>query len=148
MNIPTNLKYTKRDEWIRLEGEFAYVGITDYAQHELGQIIYADIDADLIGEVLEAEEEFGAVEANKTSEPLMMPVGGEIIEINELVVSEEYGDILPTNSEDLVYDALVKAIDNPERRKKACDKCYEKLVKEFTWDITAEKLIAVAERQE
>lgn len=94
MNIPTNLKYTKRDEWIRLEGEFAYVGITDYAQHELGQIIFADIDADLIGEVLEAEEEFGAVEANKTSEPLMMPVGGEIIEINELVVVEETGKII------------------------------------------------------
>ena len=94
MNIPTNLKYTKRDEWIRLEGEFAYIGITDYAQHELGQIIYADIDPDLVGETLEAEEEFGAVEANKTSEPLMMPVGGEVVEINELVTQEETGKII------------------------------------------------------
>ena len=91
MNIPTNLKYTKDDEWIRLEGEFAYIGITDYAQHELGEIIYADIDADLVGETLEAGEEFGAVEANKTSAPLMMPIGGEIVEINEPVTKDETG---------------------------------------------------------
>ena len=56
MNIPSNLKYTKDDEWIRLEGEFGYIGITDYAQHELGDITFIDIDPDLVGETLEAEE--------------------------------------------------------------------------------------------
>lgn len=89
MNIPTNLKYTNDDEWIRLEGEFGYVGITDYAQHELGEITFVDIDADLVGETLEAEEEFGAVEAVKTTAELMMPVGGEVVEVNEALADEE-----------------------------------------------------------
>ena len=89
MNIPSNLKYTKDDEWIRLEGEFGYIGITDYAQHELGEITFVDIDADLVGETLEAEEEFGAVEAVKTTAELMMPVGGEVVEINEALADEE-----------------------------------------------------------
>ena len=89
MNIPSNLKYTKDDEWIRLEGEFGYIGITDYAQHELGEITFVDIDPDLVGETLEAEEEFGAVEAVKTTAELMMPVGGEVVEINEALADEE-----------------------------------------------------------
>ena len=89
MNIPTNLKYTKDDEWIRVEGEFGFIGITDYAQHELGEITFVDIDADLVGETLEAEEEFGAVEAVKTTAELMMPVGGEVVEINEALADEE-----------------------------------------------------------
>lgn len=89
MNIPSNLKYTKDDEWIRLEGEFGYIGITDYAQHELGEITFVDIDADLVGETLAAEEEFGAVEAVKTTAELMMPVGGEVVEINEALADEE-----------------------------------------------------------
>ena len=89
MNIPTNLKYTKDDEWIRVEGEFGFIGITYYAQHELGEITFVDIDADLVGETLEAEEEFGAVEAVKTTAELMMPVGGEVVEINEALADEE-----------------------------------------------------------
>lgn len=89
MNIPSNLKYTNDDEWIRLEGEVAYIGITDYAQHELGEITFVDIDADLVGETLEAEEEFGAVEAVKTTAELLMPVGGEVIEVNEALADEE-----------------------------------------------------------
>ncbi len=89
MNIPSNLKYTKDDEWIRLEGEFGYIGITDYAQHELGDITFIDIDPDLVGETLEAEEVFGAVEAVKTSAELMMPVAGEIVEVNETLADEE-----------------------------------------------------------
>ena len=83
MNIPANLKYTNDDEWIRLEGETAYVGITDYAQHELGDITFVDVDPDLVGETLEAQEEFGAIEAVKTTAELLMPVGGEILEVNE-----------------------------------------------------------------
>lgn len=99
MNIPSNLKYTKDDEWIRLEGEEAYIGITDYAQHELGDITFVDVDADLVGENLDAEEEFGAIEAVKTSAEIMMPVGGEILEVNEaladdasLVNKDPYGE--------------------------------------------------------
>ena len=89
MNIPSNLKYTQDDEWIRLEGEFGYIGITDYAQHELGDITFVDIDPDLVGETLEAEEEFGAVEAVKTTAELTMPVAGEVVEVNETLADEE-----------------------------------------------------------
>ncbi len=89
MNIPTNLKYTNDDEWIRLEGEFAYIGITDYAQHELGDITFVDVDPDIVGDNLDAEEEFGAIEAVKTTAELLMPVGGEIVEVNEEILDEE-----------------------------------------------------------
>ena len=97
MNIPSNLKYTKDDEWIRLEGEFGFVGITDYAQHELGDITFVDIDPDLVGETLEAEEEFGAVEAVKTTAELTMPVAGEIVEVNETLADEENAKLVNTD---------------------------------------------------
>ena len=97
MNIPTNLKYTKDDEWIRLEGEFGYIGITDYAQHELGDITFIDIDPDLVGETLDAEEVFGAVEAVKTSAELMMPVAGEVLEVNETLADEENAKLVNTD---------------------------------------------------
>ena len=97
MNIPTNLKYTKDDEWIRLEGEFGYIGITDYAQHELGDITFVDIDPDLVGETLDAEEVFGAVEAVKTSAELMMPVAGEVVEVNETLADEENAKLVNTD---------------------------------------------------
>ena len=97
MNIPTNLKYTKDDEWIRLEGEFGFIGITDYAQHELGDITFIDIDPDLVGETLDAEEVFGAVEAVKTSAELMMPVAGEVVEVNENLAEEENAKLVNTD---------------------------------------------------
>ena len=97
MNIPSNLKYTKDDEWIRLEGEFGFIGITDYAQHELGDITFIDIDPDLVGETLEAEEVFGAVEAVKTSAELMMPVAGEVVEVNENLADEENAKLVNTD---------------------------------------------------
>lgn len=97
MNIPTNLKYTKDDEWIRLEGEFGFIGITDYAQHELGDITFIDIDPDLVGETLDAEEVFGAVEAVKTSAELMMPVAGEVVEVNETLADEENAKLVNTD---------------------------------------------------
>ena len=81
MNIPAELKYSKDHEWIRLEGETAYVGITDFAQHELGDIVFVDIDT--VDETLEAEEVFGAIEAVKTTSDLLMPVAGTVIEFNE-----------------------------------------------------------------
>jgi len=83
MNIPSNLKYTKDHEWIRAEGEFAYIGITDFAQGELGDIVYLEIET--VGETIAREEVFGTIEAVKTVSDLFMPVSGEILEINELL---------------------------------------------------------------
>lgn len=85
MNIPGNLKYTKDHEWIKLEGDIATVGITDFAQGELGDIVYVDVETQ--GETLEQEEVFGSVEAVKTVSDLFMPVSGEIIEFNKLLSS-------------------------------------------------------------
>lgn len=97
MNFPSNLKYTNDHEWIRVEGEVAYVGITDYAQSELGEIVFVDIDT--VGETIGQNEVFGSVEAVKTVSDLNMPVTGEVLEVNEalndqpeLVNSDPYGE--------------------------------------------------------
>ena len=97
MNIPSNLYYTKEHEWIRVEGNEAFVGITDYAQSELGEIVFVDINTE--GETLNQGEVFGSVEAVKTVSDLNMPVGGEVLEINEtindqpeLVNNDPYGN--------------------------------------------------------
>ena len=81
MNIPEELKYTKDHEWISIEGNVATVGITDFAQRELGDIVYVEVET--VGETLEADEVFGTVEAVKTVSDLFLPVSGEIIEFNE-----------------------------------------------------------------
>jgi len=81
MSIPANLKYTKDHEWIRPEGEVAYVGITDYAQSELGEIIFVEVET--IGETINKGEVFGTVEAVKTVSEMFMPVSGEVLEYNE-----------------------------------------------------------------
>jgi len=81
MNIPANLKYTKEHEWISIDGDVATVGITDFAQGELGDIVYVEIETE--GETLDAEEVFGTVEAVKTVSDLFMPLSGEITEFNE-----------------------------------------------------------------
>tara|TARA_Y100001978_G_C23603111_1_gene389753 strand:+ start:387 stop:770 length:384 start_codon:yes stop_codon:yes gene_type:complete len=97
MNVPENLKYTKDHEWVRVEGESVVVGITDFAQKELGDIVYVDVDTE--GDNIEKEEVFGSVEAVKTVSDLMMPISGEIVALNEvledepeLVNSDPYGD--------------------------------------------------------
>ena len=81
MNFPENLKYTKDHEWVRVEGNNAYIGITDFAQGELGDIVYIDISTE--GEELAHEEIFGTVEAVKTVSDLFMPVSGKVIEVNK-----------------------------------------------------------------
>ena len=81
MNIPIELKYTKDHEWISLDGDIATVGITDFAQRELGDIVYVEVET--VGETLNADEVFGTVEAVKTVSDLFLPVSGEIIEFNE-----------------------------------------------------------------
>jgi glycine cleavage system H protein len=97
MNIPENLKYTKDHEWIRVEGKLAYIGITDYAQGELGDIVFIEIET--IDETLEKEEVFGTVEAVKTVSDLFMPVSGKVLKLNpalenspELVNKDPYGE--------------------------------------------------------
>ncbi|MFZ9155969.1 MAG: glycine cleavage system protein GcvH [Schleiferiaceae bacterium] len=96
MEFPSNLRYTKDHEWIRLEGDVATVGITDFAQGELGDIVFVDIPTE--GEILAAEEVFGSVEAVKTVSDLYLPVAGEVLEVNaaidgqpDLVNSDPYG---------------------------------------------------------
>ncbi len=81
MNVPQSLKYTKDHEWVRVDGDLAIVGITDFAQHELGDIVYIEVGT--IGETLDQEETFGTIEAVKTVSDLFMPVGGEILEFND-----------------------------------------------------------------
>ena len=97
MNIPVELRYTKEHEWIRVEGDVAYVGITDYAQSELGEIVFVDINTQ--GETVAQDEVFGSVEAVKTVSDLNMPVTGEVLEVNEtindqpeLVNNDPYGE--------------------------------------------------------
>ena len=97
MKIPEDLKYTKDNEWVRIEGNVATVGVTDFAQSELGDIVFVEIET--LDEELEKEEVFGSVEAVKTVSDLFMPIGGTIIEINEniesspeLVNSDPYGE--------------------------------------------------------
>ena len=96
MNIPSNLKYTKDHEWISIDGEIATVGITDFAQKELGDIVYVEVET--LDQTLEKDEVFGTVEAVKTVSDLFLPISGEIIEFNddlesnpETVNSDPYG---------------------------------------------------------
>lgn len=86
MNIPTDLRYTKDHEWIRVEGDIAVIGITDFAQRELGDIVYVEVET--VGETLEKEEVFGTVEAVKTVSDLFLPLSGEITKFNESLEEE------------------------------------------------------------
>lgn len=97
MNIPANLKYTKDHEWVSTDGDIATIGVTDFAQSELGDIVYVEIETE--GETMNQEEVFGTIEAVKTVSDLFMPVSGEILEFNkgleanpEAVNSDPYGD--------------------------------------------------------
>ncbi|MDD2247740.1 MAG: glycine cleavage system protein GcvH [Proteiniphilum sp.] len=111
MNFPENVKYSSDHEWVRVEGSEAYVGITDFAQDELGEIVYVDVTSE--GEALAQGDVFGSIEAVKTVSDLMMPMGGEVLELNpklddapELVNKDPYGEgwiikISVKNSEEL-----------------------------------------------
>ena len=122
MNIPEELKYTKDHEWVRVEGENVVIGVTDFAQKELGDIVYVDVDTE--GDSLEEEEVFGSVEAVKTVSDLFMPVSGEVIAFNEdledapeLVNSDPYGAgwmIKVLVSDNSQLDDLLSATDYKE----------------------------------
>jgi glycine cleavage system H protein len=101
MNNPDNLKYSKEHEWLRLEDDTAYIGITEFAQGELGEIVYVEVDT--VGDTIEKDEIFGTIEAVKTTSDLFMPVSGEVLEFNPkldenegddpgLINSDPYGD--------------------------------------------------------
>ena len=119
MNFPENIKYTSEHEWIRLEGDVAYVGITDYAQVQLGDIVFVDIQT--VGETLNAGDVFGTIEVVKTISDIFLPVGGEVLEQNEaladqpeLVNQDPYGEgwlvkIKPAADAD--FDSLLSAED-------------------------------------
>lgn len=123
MNIPSELKYTKDHEWVSIEGEIATVGITDFAQGELGDIVYVEVET--VDETLDKEEVFGTVEAVKTVSDLFLPLSGEIIEFNESledepekVNSDPYGEGWmvkikisdPSEAEELLSDEDYKAL--------------------------------------
>ena len=124
MNFPQNLKYTKDHEWISIEGDVATVGVTDFAQHELGDIVYVEIDSK--GKPLAKDAVFGTIEAVKTVSDLFLPVAGTVTEVNPLLESEPekvnsdpYGD---------GWIAKVKA-DNPDDVNQLLDaEAYQKLV--------------------
>ena len=97
MNVPENLKFTKDHEWIRVEGDTAFVGVTDFAQGELGDIVFIEVETE--GETLDREEVFGTIEAVKTVSDMFMPLSGEVLEFNEkledapdLVNTDPYGE--------------------------------------------------------
>ena len=117
MNFPNDVKYTKEHEWIRLEGDVAYVGITDYAQEQLGDIVFVDIQT--LGETLAADEVFGTLEVVNTISDLFLPVAGEVLEQNEtleeqpeLVNKDPYGEgwlIKIKPAADADFDSLLDA---------------------------------------
>ena len=117
MNFPTNVKYTSEHEWIRVEGDIAYVGITDYAQEQLGDIVFVEIPSD--GETLAEADTFGTIEVVKTISDLFLPVAGEVLEQNEaladqpeLVNKDPYGEgwlIKIKPAADADFDALLDA---------------------------------------
>lgn len=90
MNLPANLFYTKDHEWLRVEGDYGYIGVTDFAQGELGDIVFLEIET--LGETMKKEEVFGTIEAVKTVSDIFMPVGGEILEVNPAL--EESPDVI------------------------------------------------------
>jgi len=97
MNVPANLKYTKDHEWLKVDGDLAWIGITDFAQHELGDIVFVEVET--VGEQLDKHESFGTIEAVKTVSDMFMPVSGEILGFNETLVTrpetinqDPYGD--------------------------------------------------------
>ncbi len=109
MKLPENLKYTKDHEWVRLEGDTAIVGITDFAQGELGDIVYVEVET--LDEELDQEEVFGTVEAVKTVSDLFMPVSGKIIEFNETL--EDEPELVNDNPYDNGWIIKIK-VSNPE----------------------------------
>ena len=113
MNVPENLLYTKDHEWIRIEGETGFVGITDFAQGELGDVVFIEIET--LGETLAKEEVFGTIEAVKTVSDMFMPVGGEILEVNPAL--EESPDVVNKDPYGKGWMIKIRITDPSEAKK-------------------------------
>lgn len=124
MNIPAELKYTKDHEWIRLDGDVAVVGVTDYAQGELGDVVFIEIETE--GEELDKEEVFGTIEAVKTVSDLFMPVSGEVIEVNAQL--EDTPDLVNKEPYEGGWLVKIKIKDASELDGLLDAKAYEELI--------------------
>jgi len=124
MNVPENLRYTKDHEWLKTDGESAYIGITDFAQHELGDIVFIEVET--VGEILEKQESFGTIEAVKTVSDMFMPVGGEILEFNEDLTTKP--EIINQDPYEKGWVVKIK-INNPDEVAELLDpEQYRKLI--------------------
>jgi glycine cleavage system H protein len=120
MEFPSNLKYTEEHEWLRVEGNFVYIGITDFAQSELGDLVYIEIET--VGETLEKNEVFGTVEAVKTTSELFMPVSGKILEFNPAIDENEGDNATLVNSDPYGEGWIVKIeLTNPSEIEEMMD---------------------------
>ena len=128
MKFPKDLKYTKEHEWIRVEGDVAYVGITDFAQGELGDIVYVEVET--VGDIVKADEIFGTIEAVKTTSDLYMPIDAEVLEVNPKITSDGDDDPALVNSDPYGDGWIVKVkIQNIADVAKLMDaQAYEDLV--------------------
>ncbi|MDZ7742344.1 MAG: glycine cleavage system protein GcvH [Bacteroidota bacterium] len=124
MNIPENLKFTKDHEWIKVEGDEAYIGITDYAQNELGDIVFVEVETE--GETLDKEEAFGTIEAVKTVSDMFMPVGGEILEFNEEL--EDSPEIINTDPYGKGWIVKIKLTNQDELDELLSSTQYKELI--------------------
>jgi glycine cleavage system H protein len=124
MNVPSNLLYTKDHEWLRIEGETGYVGITDFAQGELGDVVFVEIET--VGETLKREEVFGTIEAVKTVSDMFMPVGGEILEMNTSI--EETPDVVNKDPYGKGWMVKIRITDPAEAKELLTPDKYKTLV--------------------
>ena len=123
MNVPENLYYTKDHEWLKVEGEFGIVGVTDFAQGELGDVVFIEIET--LGETLKKEEVFGTIEAVKTVSDLFMPVGGEILEVNPSL--EESPDVVNKDPYGKGWMVKIRITDPVEIKDLLSPDAYRKL---------------------
>jgi len=124
MNVPADLLYTKDHEWLRVEGDFGFVGVTDFAQGELGDIVFLEIET--LGETLKKEEVFGTIEAVKTVSDIFMPVGGEIIEVNPAL--EESPDAVNKDPYGKGWMIKIKITDPSEAKTLLSAQKYQELL--------------------
>ena len=124
MNIPADLKYTKDHEWVKVEGDVATVGITDFAQSELGDIVYVEVET--VDETLDQEEVFGTVEAVKTVSDLFMPISGEVIEFNETL--EEEPELVNSDPYEKGWMIKIKVTDEAQLESLLTADAYKELI--------------------
>ncbi len=126
MNLPKNLKYSEEHEWVRIEGNKAYVGITDFAQSELGDIVFVELPE--VGDSVEQDEPFGSVESVKTVSELYAPLSGKVVEVNERLTDEP--ELVNNSSYDNAWMIVIELTDDSELDKLLTPEAYEKMFSE------------------